>query len=555
MMRRIIQASIAVILLGYGGSLVAQLPDPADEDSPESPGPAAPVVPSDDHASDRAEGTGDRDESLSEGAATEGRGLDDGTSATSPLDPIPPPPANDAREDEHAARGDERAAHEDERAAREAELENERDREEAPPSDPGTLRIGELELTPHVAARARLELRSRPFVPSNNYVRRGEFTSFVESRARLGLDARWRQLRVMVQVQDARVFGAVGPGVPSGGTTGVHQGFFEIGGDLGYIRVGRQEYTLGAERFIGPLPWLAVARSFDGMRLHGNFGKFQPDVFLSWNRAQREVAPGERSEGDFLGIAAFTTTLGAHVLEPYILFRHDGPTELAPGRQRDILHFGTRANGRHGALVYDLEGAVQTGRTRTDRRAPADPAQHLAFAAIADLGWAIGTPAGLTLTLGGAYGSGASGNGRVTELDNFFPTNHLFYGYADLHGLRNTIDGRLRMLFAPEGATFRAWVDAHVLALANPGARWSDVGGNTMAFLPTNDERITGYEVDVEVRWTPIPRVSVWAGYAAYFPGPAVRALTDPAAPISNRPSHWAYVMTGVALPSGSAVP
>lgn len=516
---------VAIAWLGWAMPIDAQTID-----TPEPPPTAPPTAPSDD-ASDVDVDTDAEDLEPLE--------------APLPPPPPPPPPRPPPPLVDTPSEADVDDTDEEETA------------EPPPPSDPGTIRIGELELTPHVAARARLEVRSRPFVPSNDYIRRGNSDSFVESRARLGLDASWRQLRVKVLAQDARVFGAVGPGVPSGGTTGVHEGFFEIGGDLGYVRVGRQEYTLGAERFIGPLPWLAVARSFDGMRLHGNFGKFQPDLFVSWNRAQREVAPGERSEGDFLGIAAFTTTLGTHVLEPYILFRHDGPTELAPGRQRDILHFGTRANGRHGALVYDLEGAVQTGRTRTDRGGapPADPARHLAFAAIADLGWAIGTPAGLTLTLGGAYGSGASANGRVTELDNFFPTNHLFYGYADFHGLRNTIDGRLRMLFAPEGATFRAWVDAHVLALANPGARWSDVGGNTIAFVPTNDERIAGYEVDVEVRWTPIPRVSVWAGYAAYFPGPAVRALSDPTAPVSNRPTHWAYVMTGVALPSGAAVP
>ncbi|MCA9615278.1 MAG: alginate export family protein, partial [Myxococcales bacterium] len=309
--------------------------------------------------------------------------------------------------------------------------------------------MGELQLRLDAEARARFEARTAPFLPTTGPVARGEARLFVESRIRLGLDAQWRRLRVFVQAQDARNYGDVAPGTAAGGSTDFHQGYFELRGEPGYVRVGRQEYALGAERFIGPLAWLAGARSFDGVRAHGDFGRFQPDVFVSWSRAQANVTdPGgatHDTEGDFLGVLALTTRLETLTFEPYVLYRHVGPSGAAPTSQRDIVHFGARVNGKSGPWLYDVEAALQTGRVRSDRfDATGDATAHLAGAAEVDVGYEIGGAAGLTLLVGGAYGTGASADGDVDELDNFFPTNHLFYGYADLHGLRNTIDGRLR---------------------------------------------------------------------------------------------------------------
>ncbi|MCB9602445.1 MAG: alginate export family protein [Sandaracinus sp.] len=423
-----------------------------------------------------------------------------------------------------------------------------------PPLPPGTFRVGELQLRLDAEARARFEARTAPFLPTAGPVTRGDARLFVESRIRLGLDAQWRHLRVFVQAQDARNYGDVAPGAAAGGSTDFHQGYFELRGEPGYVRVGRQEYALGAERFVGPLAWLAGARSFDGVRAHGEFGRFQPDVFVSWNRAQGSVTDTggatRDSEGDLLGVLALTTRLESLTLEPYVIYRHVGPSGAAPTGQRDIVHFGARVNGKSGPWIYDVEAALQTGRVRSDRfDAMGNASAHLAGAAVADVGYEIGGAAGLTLLVGGAYGTGASADGDVDELDNFFPTNHLFYGYADLHGLRNTIDGRVRVQLAPSSVPLKLWVDAHVLALANPSARWSNAGGATLGVNPTNDDRLTGGEIDLELRWTPIERFTVWGGYALFLPGPAVEALALPGDDRATDPTHWLYVMAGVALP------
>lgn len=426
--------------------------------------------------------------------------------------------------------------------------------EEPAPLPPGTFEVGELRLRLESEARARLEARTAPFLPTTTgAITRGEAALFVESRIRLGLDAQWRQLRVYVQAQDARNFGTILPGQAAGSSTDFHQGYFEVRGDAGYVRLGRQEYVLGGERFIGPLAWLAAARSFDGLRLHGDFGRFQPDVFLSWTRAQGAVTDTSGntrdSEGDFLGVLALTTRLESLTVEPYVIYRHVAPNGAAPTSQRDVVHFGARVNGKTGPWIYELEAALQTGRVRDDRYgAIGDANAILAGAAIADVGYEIGGAAGLSLLLGGAYGTGASADGTIDELDNFFPTNHLFYGYADLHGLRNTIDARLRVQLAPSSVPLKLWVDAHLLALADPGARWSNAGGATLGVNPANDDRITGGELDLEVRWTPIERFTVWGGYALFLPGPAVEALAAPGDDRATDPTHWLYVMAGVAL-------
>ena len=101
----------------------------------------------------------------------------------------------------------------------------------------------------------------------------------------------------------------------------------------------------------------------------------------------------------------------------------------------------------------------------------------------------------------------------------------------------------MRAGIAPADTNVELWADLHLLGLAEPGGRWSDAPGRTIAEDPTNDERFLGTEVDVELRWRPMQQVSLWSGYSIFAPGAGAARLGR------ERITHWAYLMLGVMLP------
>lgn len=408
----------------------------------------------------------------------------------------------------------------------------------------GTLVLGELQLRPHLEVRERFEARIDPYTAAGT----GDDQFFVGSRARLGLDARYQSLRLMVQLGDHRAFGQFPVGVDGGATTGLHQGFLEVALGAGWLRLGRQEINLGHQRMIGALNWSTTGRSFDALRTHLELGPTTLDLIggvVRWVRGVSEldesvdppVERSTRSEGDFLAALYFTwASLDAFGLDAFVLYRHDGPTEGDVDRERDIAAPGIRLFGQPlPGLNYELEGVFQAGR--------AAGARHLALAAAAELSYVIPVSIRPGFALGFSYASGGSGDDPLREFDNFYPTNHLFYGSADLFSWRNLLQGYLKVSSAPTVLPLVVSIGGHVQALADPGERWANAGGGTVGLDPSNEERLLGYEVDLQVGYTPWSWLKISAGYALFIPTTGAVNLGHP------DPTHWTYLMIGSVLP------
>ncbi|MBI5488742.1 MAG: alginate export family protein [Deltaproteobacteria bacterium] len=429
---------------------------------------------------------------------------------------------------------------------------------DAPPVEelpPGTFRIGDLLFRPSLEVRERFETRLGPYTATGA----ADDDYFVGSRVRLGAELTLEPVRLLVQVQDARSLGQFAVGTDDGSTTGLHQGFLEVQTCCGWFRLGRQEITWGAQRMIGNFNWSTAGRSFDALRTHWKWGDFGLDVFGAMIRVVRTISytvtTGDppvaetrsvRSEGDYLAALELSWTLGEPLaLELTGLYRHDGPTESpagaadpAPfvGRDRDVASVGLRLHGAPATgLAYDVEAAIQSGEAAGER--------HLAAAAAAELGYVFQVAGRPGLTLGGAYATGGAPGDSWTEFDNFFPTNHPFYGIADLFGWRNVIDGWARISFAPVEAPLKASVAGHVLGLAAPGSRWSNAGGATLGLDAGNTDNVLGYELDVELGWTPWRWLQLGAGYAVFLPAAGAEDLGHGDA------THWAYLTAGSQLP------
>jgi hypothetical protein len=409
--------------------------------------------------------------------------------------------------------------------------------------NPIAIKIGDFTLAPMLEARFRPEVRANVY---GNGVQAAKSVHFVTSRVRLGLDAQWKFLRVMMQIQDARLFGTR-PGFDDGGTFALHQGILEFGNDeRGYVRVGRQEINYGSQRMIGALDWLMSARSFDALRFHGFFGdKVEVDAFGSMLARQQNFVDDSaappvtvQNHGSYLAAANAIYKHSAKLrMEAYVLYRHDRPISAATAAlKNDIVSPGIYVTG------VPVDGLKYTGELTFQGGKQFDQS-FFAYAVSGDVQYTFDAKVKPTLYGGIAYGSGASQDGKVNEFNNFFPTNHKFYGAADLFGLRNLIDGHIAVGITAPNAPVGLKLEVFNMALADPSARWSNAPGLTLGQSATNTTRNLGQEIDALVKWRFVQWASLSGGYAVFIPNQGAQNLGHDIA------THWAYAMITLRTP------
>lgn len=392
--------------------------------------------------------------------------------------------------------------------------------------------------TPSAQVRLRGEARVNNYLP---LVREDEY--FITSRVRVGLDVRNERFRIFAQAQDVRNLGDFPPGNDGGAGFGIHQGFAEVGFEQGYLRVGRQEINYGSERMLGALDWTSPARSFDAMRLHLRpIEKLELDAFAAVTRGETAFLVSsvpDSSAGDYFGSAqlAYQHSPALRIEGNYFV-RHDGETALLPARNRTISSPTLRLAGNvgEGLFRYDVEGAVQTGTTQAGR--------HFAYAFAADGFLRLGDAGGPTLDGGASYATGARRSGAVDEFENMFPTNHKFYGFMDLLGLRNVIEGHIGIShrFAPSKITIAARAFEMFLQTTNGASRWSNAVGATLG-TPTGGSRQLGTEADLWLNYKPRDFLSLTGGYSLFVPGAAANAMGN------DQVQHWAWLQLDVFTP------
>jgi hypothetical protein len=409
--------------------------------------------------------------------------------------------------------------------------------------NPVSIKMGDFTLTPFLEARFRAEVRANVYgdglqLPNNVH--------FVSSRVRLGLDGQWKFMRVMMQIQDARLLGTR-PGFDDGGTFALHQGILEFGNaERGYVRVGRQEINYGNQRMIGALDWLMSGRSFDALRFHGIFGdKVEVDAFGSMVARQQNfvddtVAPPVtvQNNGSYLAaVNAIYKHSAKLYMEAYVLYRHDRPiSALTAALKNDIVSPGIYVTG------VPVDGLKYTGELTLQGGKQFD-LSFFAYAVSGDVQYTFDAKVKPTIYGGFAYGSGASQDGKVNEFNNFFPTNHKFYGAADLFGLRNLIDGHVAVGITAPNAPVGLKLEVFNMALADPSARWSNAPGITLGQSATNTTRNLGQEIDALVKWRFVQWASLSGGYAVFIPNQGAQNLGHDVA------AQWAYAMITLRTP------
>ncbi len=399
---------------------------------------------------------------------------------------------------------------------------------------------------PHFDAGVEIRLRNESrdnadFQPPD------DFDNFLGYRLRINLKFYLHDhFTLFIQPQDVWLADAATDKVVHDLNTNLHQAWLDwrpAGGTRWELRAGRQEWIYGEERLLGAFGWDNVSRSFDGARLRIKAGAWSND-FL-WGRQVSLRRGGARSRDGHLDISgAYLSRAVADSprrFEVYGLFLRDGmrirgELQLAPGSTR-IFTAGFRFVNRPATgWRFSLENAWQFGERGPD--------SHRAAMLIVTAGHAWGGRWKPRWQMEYAVASGDNNpdDGKSREFNNLFPTNHLWYGYADLVGLRNVhaLRSTAAVALHPK-AIFE--LDLHAFWLAAARGPWRNAGGRVLGFDPTGRSgREIGQEVDFTLRLPLHKHLDFLSGYSVFLPGVFARRTRGP------ETHHFAYIQTTLRL-------
>ena len=392
------------------------------------------------------------------------------------------------------------------------------------------------------AAAAAQSARPRADQPTPRFDIEGEFRLRAETRAgagvnplredgftasRLRLDLTFRPSRsvaVFVQPQDSRVMGLASGRNPGSmrDRLDLRQAYIAVGRQDGpsTLYAGRRELDFLDARLLGRRNWNNVSPTWDGAMLslrrganHAHFLAFsQVDVRDGFN-----VPSGTRFV--YGVVASVANWAEGHSLEPFLLATRR-PVVLSSNLGGALYTAGARSSGQFGrGWDYQVMVARQGGgRTHSAQRAWAGT-------------WGVGKtaidiPARPRLGVEWSHASGDSDplDERTGTFDTLFPSPHRIFGEQDLVGFRNVKILKAGMELAPrEGLRVSLYFLDLRLASHHDGIYQTNArrrigpppGGATHGSI--------GSELDLVVRYEPVPTVEFRFGVSRFMAGPVVR--------------------------------
>jgi hypothetical protein len=297
------------------------------------------------------------------------------------------------------------------------------------------------------------QIRGRFEPPSGTSLVNNNSDAYYLSRIRVNLTIRpvsW--LKFFAETQDARTAGYDATPAPATvyNPFDLRQGYVEVSDAAAFklnIRAGRQELTFGGERLIGASDW-GMSRTFDSIDMAAAGHRAKVDLFagsvvqIDPTRFDRHK-PGEHLFGAYGYVKDILPGMN---VEPYLLFKENMAIKSETGVTGDALVIspGARVFGKsRGRIDYTAEMVIQRGSYSSDRIS--------ALGASYSAGWTLnGSRLEPRISAEYNYASGdhANKDGLRGTFDQFYPTNHLYYGMIDQFGWKNL-------------KTFRAGFDVH----------------------------------------------------------------------------------------------
>jgi hypothetical protein len=348
-----------------------------------------------------------------------------------------------------------------------------------------------------------------------------------------------------ILMQDSRVWGGQSTATTNVGGTGAHTGgigFNTVGGihgnsfglREGYIsvknfgtsglnaKIGRQKLVFGNQRILGHFDWSNVGWSFDGVRFD-YASSAKSNHTLGWFRIADDDCGSPTSlcqggsggsggkDSDFFLFYNTFKNISNHTIEPYWIWVFDertntghttggagaGTRRVQADQQRHML--GLRVNGTPGPVDYTVEYVYQTGR---QENGIGGRNNINAMALAANVGFKLPVPMKPRLAFEFDYASGSganrNGTGGRTTFENFWPTNHLHYGYMDQMGWKNMVSFGPQFSMKPsKNGTFKVHFWWHRLADADDNWYGAGQGANGGGTVAGNSINQIGNELDI----------------------------------------------------------
>jgi hypothetical protein len=294
-------------------------------------------------------------------------------------------------------------------------------------------------------------------------------------------------------------------------------------------RVGRQAFTLGAQRLVSSLDWANTRRVFDGVSVKRNGERFGVNLF--W--FQPITIDVSNSDHTNHAVNLYGAYVNAAVNEDrhldlyWIALDNSGS-----GTKYDTL--GGKLTGRGNNWDYEFEGGYQFGDN-------SDGSDHQAGFT------SIGLGKDLTHKIGGSlwiYHDWASGDDTVGNgFHHYIPLAHKYLGFMDLYGRRNLHDFNMRRpKNLNERITGMVWY--HYSALTNGNDVPYNITMKPFANLASGSagSREVDHEIDLTTTIQYNARTKLLFGYSHFFAGQFYS--TTPGIPTAGSPDSFFAQMT-----------
>jgi hypothetical protein len=336
--------------------------------------------------------------------------------------------------------------------------------------------------------------------------------SFINMRTRIGGDIKIsEEFSFRITIQDSRIYGNeisddkvlegnrfVSNSSLNYQSTDILESFIKFKKDWFGANFGRQRIAYGDERIIGYFDWSNISNSFDGIKL--SFKKSDVFGFLLRERSVLEgpvEMPTNIKEKSYLignynsfkYVDLYALYLRDDTKKPFAGVGYDSVYQNRDSLPANIYAIGLRHYYNYKQLFWTIEFIKEFGNAWSDKL------DAFAFAIKSGLKF---KPFQIFLEYDLATGSDTTDkvNKVRRTFYNFFPTNHIHYGYMDLFSLKNIKAIRSSISFNQNN--FKISLDLWKFSLYSIYDWWYNAGG--MPFLKTNQENL-GYEIDLTMEY------------------------------------------------------
>jgi Alginate export len=366
------------------------------------------------------------------------------------------------------------------------------------------------------------------------------------TQLRLGMYIRpVKWFEIVAVTQDSRVFfnQHVPSQPPYQNVWDIREAYARIGSDtegVADLVVGRQMFTFGDERVIGPSDWSNMGRTFDTIRLDLHPDNVNVSIFAASVINAIDGHIDHHIEGNNLyGIySSFRKLIPRAVLEPYLLWRVAPgnvrlPETAGKGAMNEVTGGARLAGSLPGNFDYDIEMNRQTGSLG-----------HYSIEAWAGH-WNVGKTFAETagkprpfVEYNYASGNRNPQSNTWTTHDQIYPSAHDKMEFADQFGWRNIKDLRVGMMQnVARRWEFTEMVNSLWLATKND-AVYSSSGAPSIPANPSATSTHLGTEVDLIGTFEQNTHVTYGFGFGYLFTGAFLKQST----PGRNYYYPFAYV-------------